>query len=144
MTATVISTIPTLKSTLIAQLRARSGLFDVQIEQGTPSGTPSEDLVIVGDVRMTESSVVLGNSRRDERYTLDITISCARSGTDQVSCSNRAFVIYDEILSQLRSDPRVSNTVFWALPAGVDFSEPSSNERVSALLVLHVDCRGRI
>lgn len=140
---TVTSSVIPFKSAFATQLRARAGLYDVQIERGTPSGTPSPDLLIIGDVTLDEDSLVLGNSRRDERYTTEVTVSCVRSGTDQDSVSLRAAAIMDEVLSELRTNPRMNDTVFWALPRGRVITEPSDNERVEGRIVLQVECRAR-
>lgn len=140
------STVPALKKALMQQLQARPGLSGVQISYGSPSGTPNNDLIIIGNAQPhTAVAAALGHMRLDERYTLNIRIVSQATGTDQETQTERCFAIAEEIRSQLVSDPKVNNCgVQWALPAGNPHLEPSTETQLAPEVRLRVNCMARI
>jgi len=141
---TRLSSVPTVRATLLAQLQARPGLAGVFVDIGSPVNALEDELVWIGDAVMQDTAPTLAPTLpRDERWLQEIIISVSHSGDDQVASEARAFVLYGEVRSAVLTDPRQSNTALWVLPAGFQLQSLADAERVETRITLQLDCRCR-
>jgi hypothetical protein len=133
------STIPALKTALILQLNARPGLSGVQITWGPPSGEPSDDLIIVGDVTGIEHTRTTDRHRRED-YILEVIVSCVANGTDHQTLTLRALSFWAEVETELHDNRTVNGTVQWANVVGADLREPANQVQMEARVNGRVNC----
>ena len=115
------STVPALKAALLARLQARPGLAGVQVSWGRPHGALAPEWIMLGSTRAGDptgeesggqSTAVLGRHRREERYVLDVWVSCIAAGlSEQQDLTERAYELVAEIEDELRDDATVNGTV---------------------------------
>lgn len=103
------STIPALKAALVARLAADASIVaaGVQVTYGDPYPAPiADEWIWVGSTNSTpgESAAALGMQRREERYTLDVTIGKRDdSRALQKAVTERAFLLASYIENSMRS-----------------------------------------
>jgi len=126
------STIPTVKANLLTRFKADSDLSGIQISWGNPYKTRmQEELIIIGNARLSELPAGLGSDSREENYTVDVVVSIARTAREtQQTMETRAFaiaaVIEDSII-----DWRTEASVFSGLNGWIEVQGMSSGEAVS-------------
>lgn len=101
-----LSSVPTVKASLLAALQARPGLDDVQVEYAPPMRAELQrECMYFDTTSLDEEDVVLGQRRRDETYTLRLVVLVALDGDDPQACEERMWVIVGEVEQLLRDDP---------------------------------------
>jgi hypothetical protein len=119
------SSIPGVVDAVLAMLRARPELAaPVEVWDGFPRRPITDlDLVAVGGkdeptADGTQDAVVLGNRRRDERYTLRVYCSSSRGTADQKVTRDRAFALMAAAEDGLRADSTLGGRVMSAQVGG--------------------------
>lgn len=114
--ATVTSSIPAAMTAFVEGLQAREGLDKVQVSSaylGADSGS-HESIYLVGVSLAEQEWLMVGNRRREEKYTIDGVIWVMRAGkmeSDVVVARERAFELLAEIEDYIRVDPTIGGTV---------------------------------
>lgn len=125
------SSIPAFKAALLALLRARPNLANVQVTYGPPLPSPAREFIQVGDVDGQQGWSTVGGQTRQEDYTVKVTTSVTVEGVNFQTANERAFVLVAEIEAALRGDQTVSATVMSAQFGGVvsttDLVHPDGN-----------------
>lgn len=151
------STVPALKAALLDRLQARPGLASVQISWGRPHGKLAPEWIMLGSTRAADptgeerggqSTAVIGRRSREERYVLDVWVSCLSAGlSDQQALTERAYELVGEIEDELRVDPTVNATVRTAQVADASELTESVSENAQhreSLVRVQVACAERI
>mgnify|MGYP000468076575 CR=1 FL=1 len=113
------STAPEAKRRVLVLLRARAALAGVDIGWSAP--TEAEDLprggemVYLGDVTQTGEWRVLGAGRRDEEYTVGLTVWVQQDGDDMQATEERSWLILDEVSGAIYTDPTLSNLLLQSM-----------------------------
>lgn len=107
---TETSSIPAFKRALHAALIARPALADVQVTYGVPLPNPRPEFIWLADVEGEQEARALGRHARREDMSLEVRISVLRQGPDQMSASERAFVLLAELEDVIRLDPTLDAT----------------------------------
>jgi hypothetical protein len=143
------STVPALRSALLAALQARPALASVQVEFSHPGDTDENETVYLGEVRGSSTIPVLraGRKVREERYTIDVWIDVAADGPTAEGASERAYALYGELEDILADDPTLGLAAPFRAMVG-DFSETlmfdESRRGWGSLLRVGVDCETRL
>jgi hypothetical protein len=115
------STIPATLDSLIAALRARPGLVNAVVHDGTPITDEGTDYVAIGwsdedssSVTARQEPATLGNLRRSETYDINCQ-ACAWDGsTDMAVARTTAFALFAEVEDALREDGTIAGNVIFA------------------------------
>jgi hypothetical protein len=145
------STIPALKSALVARLQADTDLFAVTVTYGPPQPGEfaSKEFIWVGAARSEQNTAAMGQKRREETWIQDIVVSCLTAlRNDQETLTERAFelagVVEDSLRTWSTTQPFFGGVVRWALVVGMDLDEFVDTEEREARLTMRVACAERI
>jgi hypothetical protein len=115
------STIPATLDSLIAALRARPGLVNVVVHDGTPISDEGTDYIAVGwsdedatSVNARQEPATLGNLRRAETYDINCQVCSWNGSTDMQSARDAAFAMFAEVEDALRTDGTIAGNVIFA------------------------------
>ena len=115
------STIPATLDSLIAALRARPGLSNYVVHDGTPITDEGTDYIAVGwsdeesaSVTASQEPATLGNLRRAETYSINCQACAWNGSTDMKSARDVAFAIFAEVEDCLRADGTIAGNVIFA------------------------------
>lgn len=142
-----VSTIPALKNALHDAIAADASIVadKVQVSYGAPLPNPARELVWLADVDGEQNAAALGRQRREETYTLTVYVDVLREGTDQQTCSERAFTIAGWIENILRADATQGGVVRTAEIEGpLRLEEFAGDTSRGARVTLSVYCTARI
>lgn len=115
------SSAPAAKAALLALLQADAGLSGVQVEYAHPGAAIQQESIFFNRTTENDSSVALGQRKRDEDYTLEVVVSVARDGNDPQGCEERCWALVAAIEDVVRANPDLSRTVSkFALYDGAD------------------------
>jgi hypothetical protein len=143
------STIPTLRSKLIAVLAARAALANVQITDGLPDQPDSEFLALL-EAEATREPAFIGNSRWHETYDQTVVVSVLYMGdSDHKAAQERALALLDQVVLALEADPTVGVKALLALRhfraelSGfrLETRGPSDNRGREAAILATVHCQ---
>lgn len=141
------TTAATAKQRIITALQARAGLAGVTVSYGAPSSSDEIDpeMIFLGDVRFSQAWAALGARRRDEDYTIDLTVHVYQDGDEEQVVEERLWALFGEIEQALRDDPTLGGLL--AMDAEIDGGEqttrPSDPGGWVSRLSLRVRCRSR-
>lgn len=124
------STLPAFVAALKTQLEARSGLNGVVIATG-PIPDLRDSIELLGAEDTTDWAM-LGNRRIEEEFILSGAIYGYQTGGGEAAITaarSAVFAIFNELLSQLQSDPTVSGTVRLARVAGFTLDQGYGSEQ---------------
>jgi hypothetical protein len=145
------STIPALKSALVARLQADADLSSVTVTYGPPQPGEfgSSEFVWVGAARGEQSTAAMGQKRREEVWIQDVVVSCVTAlRNDQETLTERAFelagVVEDSLRTWSTTQPFFGGVVRHALVVGMDLDEFVSTEEREARITMRVACAERI
>jgi hypothetical protein len=145
------STIPALKSALVARLQADTDLDGITVTYGPPQPGEftSSEFIWVGAARSTQNTAAIGQKRREEVWIQDVVVSCVTAlRNDQETLTERAFelagVVEDSLRTWSMTQPYFGGVVRWALVVGMDLDEFVSTEEREARVVMRVECAERI
>lgn len=142
-----VSTIPALKDALYDLIVADASVVadNVQVSYGFPGPNPRRELIWLADVNGEQNAAALGRQRREETYTLTIYVDVLREGTDQKTCTERAFTVAGWIENILRADASVGGVVRTAEIEGpLRLEELAGDTARNARVTLSVYCTARI
>lgn len=115
------STIPATLDSLIAALRARPGLVNAVVHDGTPITDEGTDYIAIGwsdedssSVTARQESATLGNLRRSETYDINCQACAWDGGTDMKVARDTAFALFAEVEDALRTDGTITGNVIFA------------------------------
>jgi len=139
------SSVPAFKAALLQRLQNRSGLQDVQVTYGWPSGAVKRESMMLGGVSGTQEFRTINAAQRMEQFTLDVFITVIREGQgNQQNADQRALELMAEVEEDLREDPTTNNTVLTAEVARFDLQPMASAETREARLTLGINAMARI
>jgi hypothetical protein len=102
------STAPAAKSRLLVLFAAQAGLAGVSKDWSAPSEgedlPKSGEMLYFGDVSLTGSWRLLGAAKRDEDYTLALTIWVQQDGDDMRATEERSWAILDLVSAAIQTD----------------------------------------
>lgn len=115
------STIPATLDSLIAALRARPGLANAVIHDGTPITDEGTDYIAIGwsdedatSVSARQEPATLGNLRRSETYDINCQACAWNGSTDMKLARDTAFALFAEVEDALRTDGTIAGNVIFA------------------------------
>ena len=144
------STIPAMKTNLLAILRARPALASpVQVSWGAlPEQMELRQLVILGDVENTETWASIGQLRKWEEYRLTVWISVVLATRDHSEAAGRAWALQQELALALRADPTVggalSTITGWCRLSGAHEVNRADGTNCETQIEQYIDCKARI
>lgn len=132
------SSVPEYLDNLKTLLEARPALIDVVVRTGPVGDTRGKSSLEFTEIEQTHNWGALGGRRIDEEYYINGVIWCYARGVDQEEAikavRDNAFAIFDEMLQQIRSDPKVNGTVVQSIPESYTLSQGyTSEQRVASL-----------
>lgn len=143
------STVPTVRTTLLALLGARDALAGVQISDTHPGDAREVESVYLGEARGDDRipTIRAGRKVRQEAYTLDVWFDCAGDGPTAKTASERAWAFFGELEDILADDPSLGLAPpFWAALA--DWTETiffdEARRGFGSLLRAGVHCKARL
>jgi len=104
------SSIPALKSGLLATLQARPNLTNVAVTYGSPT-LADREWIWLGDITGAQDWGAIGHDVRREDYSLTVIVSTTMESTDQQTVTERGFAILAEIETAVRTDPTIGGAV---------------------------------
>lgn len=141
------STVPAVKAALLELLKVRPGLADVQVEYARPADDAmAHDAMWFEGARLAQKAEALGNTRRDETYTLDLVVSIRRDddGNPQ-ACEERMWEVIAEVENQLRETPKpIPAPLFDVQFAGATHRPHQAEGQLYSDAVLAIAARSRI
>lgn len=112
MPAASPATVPDAKAALLAALRARPALQDVQVEWAHPGKGIQRETIYLGDTLPYEQSAkTLGNQHREETYELEVVVTVERAGNDPEAAERRVWELLFELAAVLREDAELGGAV---------------------------------
>lgn len=116
------SSAPAAKAALLTLLQADLG-SGVQVEYAHPGPAIQQESIFFNRTTENDTSVALGQRKRDEDYTLEVVVSVARDGNDAQGCEERCWALVGHIETVVRANPSLSGTVAkFALYDGADMT----------------------
>lgn len=102
-----VSTAPQAKAAILTLLAGRPALATVDRRWGGPTDEDDvlEEAIWLGDVSLEEDWGELGQRRKDETYTIDMTIAVRKYGDDEQGTETRCWALLGEVEQALRADP---------------------------------------
>ena len=99
----MLSSAPTARANLVTALAARAGLSGVQVLAAMPTATNMQQdcIYLAKTVWESEEGILSGDTKRRERYHIELQIHVVRAGDDAVTVDNRAWALFAEVESQL-------------------------------------------
>lgn len=107
-----------------------------------PSGDQAFQCVYMGDVRVEVRKIVLGEPRHDEEFTLPIVIDVFQWGDDEQATEQRAWALYDSLISLLRANSTLAGTVHRWNDIRVTPSNTPGPQQWRTLISVEVECVG--
>lgn len=98
------STIPSVKSAMVAALSTADGLAGIQVSWGLPAH-PEREYLAIGGAQLEEDWAALGARSRNENYTLSCYINVQSPGGEQEDATRRVFELYNAVTAYLRANP---------------------------------------
>lgn len=100
------STAPAAKAALKALFAARPGLSTVSVMWEVPTREEQvrNEMLFFGNVTVDGSWQVMGGLRRDEEYSVALTLQVRREGDDPQATEERAWTLLDEVAAAIASD----------------------------------------
>jgi hypothetical protein len=96
------------KAALLTLLRADSGLRVCKSSTRTPAPAIQQESIFFNRTTENDTSVALGQRKRDEDYTLEVVVSVARDGDDAQGCEERCWAIVGHVENVVRANPTLS------------------------------------
>ena len=140
------TTIPAVKTAILALLQAASGLEGIQVEWGRPSkDAMRQESVWFDGTTSTQRAEAIGNQRRDETYIIELVVSVALDGDEAQACELRMWAIVAAIETVIRQHPKpIPAPLFDVQFAGADHRPmQAEGQRISEALV-RLAARSRI
>lgn len=143
------STIPRVKAAVFAMATTAMTDPEVLVCWGDPDYL-ADDIVAVQGATANATLGPMGANARDERWTLFLTVSCFRGGTDQQLVTERAYDLFALLEAAVRADPTASGTAWQVIVAGHELNEALSVDESGAVLgrvaeiVARLEVRARI
>ncbi len=110
---TTTSSVHAFKNALVDGLAGRPALAGVQVVSAPLTAKDAaRESIQLGDVDGEQEWSALGKLAREERYTVDVMVWVVRPGSDEAvfrDVRGRAFALFAEVETFLRSDPTVGN-----------------------------------
>jgi hypothetical protein len=138
------TTVPVVKAYLETLFKAAPGLTGVQVFRGHPGDTVQPELVMIGKVTLEQEWAALGARRKDEAYTVAVTVQVVQAGTDQDVVTERAYELVAAIEDALRNDVTLGGAVRVSEVEGWDDEEAFSDQGYSTVVDLRVAVKARI
>lgn len=151
------STAPTVKAAIRTRLAADSNLTNVQITHGSPyPKRPEGELVLIGRAvagdpfgtfGAGQSPHALGQTSREERYTIDLVVSVLSSARDDyATLEARAYQIAGYIDTNLRAwqASAFDGVARWVIPTGSEDREGLDNDNREASVTMTLSVAARI
>jgi hypothetical protein len=140
------STAPAAKQAILTLLAARPALASVDRTWGSPTETDdiTAEMIFLGDVELTGEFRALGGQRRDEDYTITISVAVHQYGDDEQSTEERAWDLLDEISGALATDPYLGGLLYEAaaIRSARQTNTPAPNQW-GALITAQIGCAAR-
>lgn len=145
-----VSTVPAVKDALVTLLTSAINDNTVQVVYGpTPDSLKKRKVVVVGEVSSYQSNIaniVAGRKQRDERYTIDVYLFCAKPRGQAVDADTTVWELFESLENVLADDPSLGavNGLVWAVLGGVQANVTQEKEGPVAWISAGVDCYGRL
>lgn len=114
---TLVSSVPTAKAALQALLEAwpwPAGR-NPSVQWGGPTKIEefpkTGELIYFGDTTIDDTAPTLGETRRDEDYSLRVVIEVRRGGNNEQATETRAWELYSQVITLLDQNRTLSGTV---------------------------------
>lgn len=106
------STLPAVKTALLAALQADGALAGIQVSRSWPGDTLQQNAVWMGEATAHNTIPVVRGARvaREENITVDVYINCQCPGADASAAEAQAFEILGEVENILANDPTLGRT----------------------------------
>lgn len=134
------SSVPTLKSNLVAILQARAALSEVQVSYGPPLPNPGREFIWVGKA-IGAQAWAAGGKTKSEEYEQTVTIVVTHMGVDMAAADARCFALMVELENALRTDTTVGGAVTDATVGGFELGEGVDSESRESSLIVRIECR---
>lgn len=145
------STVPLVKDTLLALLRARAGLAEVQVERADPVGKRKKDLIYLGDVRGRQeiASIRAGRKSRNETYELEVVCYAEVRGRNVATsdAEDRVFALFAEVQDQVADDPQlglVEDGVAWTTVQDFSLDSGPTDTGANAVIAVSLEVKARL
>lgn len=143
------STAPEAKRRILTLINARAGLTGVQVSWNAP--TESEDLprsgelIYLGDVKLEGEWRTLGGGRRDENYTIGLTVWVQQDGDNMQATEERSWLILDEVSAALTSDRSLAGLLHNAIEilTATQRVGVASADKTGSRIDAQIRCRAR-
>lgn len=140
------STAPDAKAALLALFDAHAGLSTVRVmwEQPTREEQVRNEMLHLGEVNVTGEWAVMGGLRRDESYSIAITLRVRREGDDPQATEQRAWTLLHEVSTALAADKYLGGLLHQAaaLTDIVQRNDPGPEDWWS-VITAQIDCAAR-
>ena len=148
-----VSTVPAVKAALLSRIDSATDAATT-VSWGVPRGDKQRDWVMIGKALTEQSPAAVGQQRREERYTVTVTVTVVRADVETPqSVSERAHAIVGQIEDNVRSDATlggVANLIHAQVTKTdpddvllVDDAGQPTGRRMTEVIV-HVTCLARI
>ena len=143
-----VSSAPAYKRALKAGLTARPNLESVQVVWSQPVDHQEREIIVLGTVRQTQDWAPFGQLKKDEDYTIELTIVVERAfNDDREQTDERAMELLEEVATFLRADPMLGYVINVASQlVGFDLTSlaNSSEGWSQSVIVAHIRVQNRI
>jgi hypothetical protein len=137
------STIPALKTNLVAQLQARAALSQVQVSYGPPLPNPGREFIWCSTTAGSQVWETAAKGKLEE-YDQRVVILVVREGVNMQAADARCFALCAELENTLRTDPTVNGAVNDAYLGGFTLSEGAGDSERESTLIVQIHCRAWI
>lgn len=140
------SRIPSARAALLTMLAARENLDGVQVVGEMPASIGRE-LIMLGAADATQEYRTIGGptgAAKHETFELDVLVTVLREGRGGTEADSRAFELFAEVESAIRTDPTLSGSVDVAQIITYRHEPRVSDTAREAVLNITVRCETRI